>query len=125
MARLDHGRVKEVFFEACLRTPAARRDFLASECAGVLGLRDEVESLLSFYGGVDDSAEPDALRIEAKPRFRRGQILGGRFRIERLLGHGGMGEVYAAFDGVLGVAVALKTLRTADERHRRRRAIHP
>jgi eukaryotic-like serine/threonine-protein kinase len=48
-----------------------------------------------------------------------GQVIGGRFRIERELGVGGMGAVYAARDQVTGARVALKLMReelTGDER---------
>ncbi|MEY2930760.1 MAG: hypothetical protein RL033_1509 [Pseudomonadota bacterium] len=38
------------------------------------------------------------------------QMIAARYRIERFLGRGGMGEVYAAFDTVLGEHVALKTV---------------
>jgi hypothetical protein len=38
------------------------------------------------------------------------QMIAGRYRIERFLGRGGMGEVYAAFDVVLSDHVALKTV---------------
>src|SRR3954469_22326745 len=40
-----------------------------------------------------------------------GQNLGSRYHIIKLLGAGGMGAVYQAWDGVLEVAVALKVIR--------------
>lgn len=42
--------------------------------------------------------------------FAPGQTIAGRYHVERFLERGGMGEVYAAFDDVLGERVALKTL---------------
>lgn len=42
--------------------------------------------------------------------FGAGQVIAGRYRIERFIGRGGMGEVYLAHDGVLREEVALKTL---------------
>jgi serine/threonine protein kinase/tetratricopeptide (TPR) repeat protein len=44
------------------------------------------------------------------PAFRRGELILGRFVILRMLGRGGMGEVYEAQDRELG-QVALKTIR--------------
>ena len=41
-----------------------------------------------------------------------GEALGGRYHIIRLLGIGGMGAVYHAWDAELGVAVALKVIRS-------------
>ncbi len=43
--------------------------------------------------------------------FQAGQQIGPRYTIIRLLGVGGMGAVYQAFDHELGVAVAIKVIR--------------
>ncbi|MEO8662495.1 MAG: serine/threonine-protein kinase [Bryobacteraceae bacterium] len=43
-------------------------------------------------------------------RFEAGTVLGGRYRILDMVGRGGMGEVYKAFDLVLNQHIALKFL---------------
>jgi tetratricopeptide (TPR) repeat protein/tRNA A-37 threonylcarbamoyl transferase component Bud32 len=45
--------------------------------------------------------------------FVAGQQIGPRYTILKLLGQGGMGAVYQAFDHELGVAVAIKVIRPA------------
>jgi len=52
--------------------------------------------------------------VAPEPRFI------GRYQVERLLGVGGMGEVYLARDPNIGRLVAIKVLRTDDDEYRHR-----
>jgi serine/threonine protein kinase len=62
---------------------------------------------------------PDAMPTGAEPR--EGVMIGHRFRLERLLGEGGMGEVWAAIDTESGDRRALKFLKGAASNEDRRR----
>ena len=48
---------------------------------------------------------------EGRPPLEAGQAFGPRYHIIRLLGMGGMGAVYQAWDAELDVAVAIKVIR--------------
>ena len=48
--------------------------------------------------------------IVFKPTFRTGEVIAGRYEVERFIAHGGMGEVYQVHDRELGESVALKTI---------------
>ncbi|MBU1243214.1 protein kinase, partial [Myxococcota bacterium] len=48
-----------------------------------------------------------------------GQLIGGRFRVEKLLGIGGMGEVYLGRHELLGNRVAIKLLKVQHAKDQR------
>jgi eukaryotic-like serine/threonine-protein kinase len=106
-------QIETVFHAARERTAAERGPFLADACAGDPALRREVESLLAQQpAGLIDTpvaALAAGLIPALDPRLEPGFAL-GPYRIERLIGVGGMGEVYRARDTKLGRAVALKIL---------------
>jgi serine/threonine-protein kinase len=58
----------------------------------------------------DNPVEADE---EPRGSLPDGALVGGRFKIERLIGRGGMGEVYAARHNATGKEVALKVIRSA------------
>lgn len=113
-------RIKHLFDEALPLGSEERRALLLESSESepdivqeVLRLLDRSESAGSFLERPVGDAHrmlDDAAR-ETAPTLAVGQQLGGRFVIERFVAHGGMGEVYRAFDRELGIPVAIKTLR--------------
>ena len=110
----NHGeRVTAVFEAAVLLEPAERLSFVREACADDLALRREVESMLADVDQpvmIDrpvDEAIADLMGNDT-PVVDGAQF--GPYRMESLLGAGGMGAVYRATDTVLGRQVAIKIL---------------
>jgi eukaryotic-like serine/threonine-protein kinase len=108
-------QVNDLFQSAVERAPEERAAFLDEACHGDGDLRCEVESLLTSHVRAENFIELPAFEVapelvtNAKASALVGKVI-AHYRIESLIGVGGMGEVYLAGDERLGRKAALKLL---------------
>src|SRR5215211_2914115 len=103
-------KIKNIFDSALdYSRPGERDSFLDQACADETDLRQEVNRLLGEFEKAGNFLDqPIAFPGQA---LAAGDLICGRYRISQLLGCGGMGEVYQAYDELLKEPIALKTLR--------------
>jgi eukaryotic-like serine/threonine-protein kinase len=109
----ERWKMLEPMLDAALELdPRKRKVFLNNACRGDSGLRAEIDSLLiACDRGTEILSTPAAiayapLLAESAPP----PLLGGRYRIVREIGRGGMATVYLADDPKHRRQVAVKTL---------------
>ena len=120
-------QIEQLYHSARERDTPQRPAYLSEVCRGDEDLRREIESLLAQDASRDcvldrpaaelvgDSTASLFAATDLSPDrldpFVPGTLLGGRFRIIRAAGAGGMGFVYEALDQKLNQRVALKGAR--------------
>lgn len=123
------NKIKALFTSAQDCPDDERADFLSHACGDDEELKSEVEKLLDSYHEDDTFMQNSAVAEVASifdgestarmglaasdlspRRFEIGTLLAERYEIARLLGKGGMGEVYLANDTRINRNVALKVI---------------
>ena len=118
---MDQQRWKKIrtIFNAALEIPAGERNrFVRNASDGDPELESELLRLLLADERAGSYLESPRVPedflgepLSYPPSIQVGDVLCQRFRIDRLIGSGGMGHVFEAWDTVLRVRIGLKTIR--------------
>jgi eukaryotic-like serine/threonine-protein kinase len=103
-------QITGMFHAALLRNSGQRRIFLQGACGADEAMRAEVEAMLAANDNAGDAGSIPAIAVsEQMLRLQTGSVV-GRYRIDALIGAGGMGQVYRARDPRIERDVAIKVL---------------
>jgi serine/threonine protein kinase len=115
-------QVTEIFHAALARDASARAGYLDQACAGDGALRPEVDAMIAAHSEAGPlTGSPLSISTTQVPPLTPDMMIGA-YRVERLIGSGGMGDVYRALDTKFNRPVAIKFLSddVADKSARRR-----
>ncbi len=110
----EYDELVMTLVETALQLPAEEREeYLRSVCGSNRSLYEEVRNRIEWEDRMGTFLqEPLVVPRETSHQvFEVGERLGGRFRILREVGHGGMGVVYEALDEKLDRRIAIKCAR--------------
>lgn len=108
-------KIEEIYHAVLEIAPVERQSFLKEKCGGDNDLREEIESLLAYEktsGNLLDTP-PQSLANDIFFKQEKMDLAGKKishYLIKKIIGKGGMGEVYLAEDTKLNRKVALKIL---------------
>src|SRR5580698_4332792 len=107
-------RLKPLYQAAVEKLDEERTNFIVEACGNDEELKRELLALVEANNKQTCDIDfplinPEGLIAKAAKPFSVGQVVLGRFKIVRLIGSGGMGDVYEASDVELG-RIALKTI---------------
>ncbi len=105
-------QIEQLYHSTLERSPADRADYLRSACGSDDELRHEVESLVAVGNRIGSFMESSIKErgLATETEHSMVGITLGRYRLDSLLGRGGMGEVYLGQDTTLRRKVAIKVL---------------
>jgi eukaryotic-like serine/threonine-protein kinase len=94
----DKWQRAKAVFDAALQRPATERESFLAEACPEQDLRERVEELLRNHESAGTFLSNPVVEFSKSEVFGAGSIIAGRFKIVRLLGRGGMGEVFEVED---------------------------